>query len=344
MTAAIRPTLAEVASRAGVSLKTASRALNNEYGVANDTARRVFAAADELGYRRNQLAGALASRQTSATVALVVPTVSDPFFAAVAAEVESSFGARNFGLISVSHGDDMPRQRRQIKAMVERRVDAIVVVSAPGDSSYLQLDIDRGLVVVALDRPLDGVEVDTVVLDNRAAGHDVVTELIAAGHDRIALVGFDGALWTASERQRGYESAHLEAGIPLDATLVAPYCTDARQAQQQVTAMLRTTKPPTAVLALHNRAGRAAVRAILGTRANVELAVFDDVTDPDLLQVPPSIVVASDPGRMGVTAAALTLERLDAPHARPRNVVLAPLFLRDAVAAARRTRTLEAAR
>jgi LacI family transcriptional regulator len=343
MTGAVRPTLAEVAVRAGVSLKTASRALNHEYGVADATARRVLAAADELGYRRNLLAGALASRQTSATVALVVPTVSDPFFAAVAAEIESSFAARHFGLISVSHGDEMPRQRRLIKALVERRVDAIVVVSAPGDSSFLQLDIDRGLVVVALDRPLEGVDVDTVVLDNRGAAQAVVAELIRAGHVRIALVGFNRQLWTASERQVGYEAAHAEAGIPLDATLVAPDCGDAHRAQQQVTAMLRAAEPPTAVLALHNRAGRAAVRAILATGADVELTVFDDVTDPDLLTVAPSIVIMSDPGRLGATAAALTQERLDDPRAQPRSIVLPPLFIRSRMAAVRDTRALEAA-
>jgi hypothetical protein len=121
-----------------VSLKTASRALNGEYGVAEATAERVHEAAGQLGFRLNYLARALATRQTSATVGLVIPTVSDPFFAAVAAEVEATLAPRKLGLISASHGDDMVRQRMLTRALVERRVAALVVVSAPGDSSYLQ--------------------------------------------------------------------------------------------------------------------------------------------------------------------------------------------------------------
>src|SRR5262249_12114661 len=166
MSGPARPTLTDVAARAGVSLKTASRALNGEYGVASSTAERVHEAARDLGFRLNRLARALASQQTSATVGLVIPTVSDPFFAAVAAEVEATLAPRKLGLISASHGDDMARQRTHTRALVERRVDALIVVSAPGDSSYLQLDIDHGLAVGAVDRPLEGVDVDTVTIDN----------------------------------------------------------------------------------------------------------------------------------------------------------------------------------
>ena len=141
MTRPARPTLADVAARAGVSLKTASRALNGEYGVAEATAERVREVAGQLGFRLNYLARALATRQTSATVGLVIPTVSDPVVAALAAEVEATLAPRELGLISASHGDDMARQRMLTGTLVERRVDALVVVSAPGDSSYLQLDI-----------------------------------------------------------------------------------------------------------------------------------------------------------------------------------------------------------
>ena len=84
MTPRTRPTLADVAALAGVSLKTASRALNAEYGVAPATAERVDEAARQLGFRPNQIARALASRQSTAAVGLVIPSLSDFFMAAVA--------------------------------------------------------------------------------------------------------------------------------------------------------------------------------------------------------------------------------------------------------------------
>jgi LacI family transcriptional regulator len=329
-----RPTLADVAARAGVSLKTASRALNGEYGVAEATAERVHEAAGQLGFRLNYLARALATtRQTSATVGLVIPTVADPFFAAVAAAVEAGLAPRKLGLISASHGDDMARQRMLTRALVERRVAALVVVSAPGDSSYLQLDIDHGLVVGAVDRPLQGVSVDTVTIDNRGAARVAVAELVAAGHRRIAAIGFDARVWTMSERYDGYLDALGAAGIGLDADIVALSCGDATQAEVTVTAMLVAAEPPTAVFALHNRSGRAAIRSMLATGVVVDLTVFDEVADPDLLVIPPLTVVASEPRRLGAAAAAMTLERLDGLPGPARSVELPALFQHPRAAA-----------
>jgi LacI family transcriptional regulator len=309
-----------------VSLKTASRALNGEYGVAEATAERVHEAAGQLGFRLNYLARALATRQTSATVGLVIPTVSDPFFASVAAEVEATLAPRKLGLISASHGDDMVRQRMLTRALVERRVAALVVVSAPGDSSYLQLDIDHGLAVGAVDRPLQGVSVDTVTIDNRGAARAAVIELVAAGHRRIAVIGFDARLWTMRERYHGYRDALAEAGISLDARLLALSCGGAPQAEMSVSAMLQGVEPPTAVFAMHNRSGRAAIRAMLATGVVVDFTVFDEVADPDLLVIPPLTVVASEPRRLGAAAAAMTLERLDGLQGPARSVVLPALF------------------
>ena len=331
-----RPTLADVAAQAGVSLKTASRALNGEYGVAVGTAERVESAAGRLGYRPNHLARALATQQTSATVGLVIPTVSDPFFAAMAAEAEATLAPRRLGLISASHGDDLARQQVLTHALVERRVDALIIVSAPGDSSYLQADIDHRLVVVAVDRPLSGVDVDNLTIDNRGAARTAVAELVAAGHTRIAVVGFDPRLWTMSERYDGYCDAMADAGIELDPRLVQLTCKDATEAQTAVAAMLHSAEPPTAVFAIQNRSGRGAIRAMLATGVTLDLTVFDEVADPDLLVIPPLTVVASDPKRLGATAAAMTLERLDGLRGPARDVVLPAFFQHPRAAADRR--------
>jgi LacI family transcriptional regulator len=98
------------------------------------------------------------------------------------------------------------------------------------------------------------------------------------------------------------------------------------QAEATVTAMLRVPEPPTAVFALHNRSGRAAIRAMLAAGVVVDLTVFDEVADPDLLVIPPMTVVASDPRRLGAAAAAMTLERLDGLQGPARSIVLPALF------------------
>ena len=321
-----RPTLADVAARAGVSLKTASRVINGEYGVAAATAQRVQEAARELGFRPNHLARTLASRQSSAAVGLVIPDLSDPFFAALAAEVETNLAARDLQFMSASHGDDPQRQRRQSRALVERRVDALVVVSAPGDTSYLQPEINHGLVVVAVDRPLDGVTVDTVLVDNEQAARVGVEGMIAAGHRRIAALSFDTELWTISERIKGYHHALSDAGIAVAPDLVRVHCKDVADARGAMAAMLASTEPPTAVLATKGDVGRAAIRAMIDAGVVLDLTVFDELGDPDLLVIPPSTVVESDPVRLGAAAASMVLERLDGLQGPAREVLMAPLF------------------
>lgn len=323
-----RPTLAHVAAHAGVSLKTASRALNGEYGVAATTAERIRLAATELGFRPNHLARSLASRQTCAAVGLLISSVSDPFIAAVAAAVEAGLAPRGLQLISASHGDDADRQHTLVQTLVERRVDALVMISAPGDVSYLQREIDHGLVVVAVDRPLEGVSVDTIIVDNRAGACLAVEGLIDAGHRRIAAVGIDGRLWTMTQRFSGYAAALQTAGLPIDPALVAMSCRDGASAQAAIESMLALYDPPTAIFAGQYRAGRAAIRAMLAVGGDLDLTVFDEVADPDLLVIPPKVVVGSDPVRLGADAATMTLERLDGRKDAVRTVVLSPTFQR----------------
>jgi LacI family transcriptional regulator len=317
-----RPTLAQVAALAGVSLKTASRAMNGEYGVAPATAERVLAAARSLGFRPNLLARSLASGRSSAAVGLVIPNVADPFFAELIGAVERTLAARGLQLIAASHHDSDAAQRTITRSLVGRRVDALVLVPSPGEASYLQADLDHGLVIVALDRPVAGVAVDTVVVDNRRASAEAVAELLAAGHRRIAFFADDSRLWTMQERMLGYLDALADAGIEEDRELMRVDCLERHTAEWAIVDMLGSPNPPTAVFAAHNSTGREVLRATRAAVTELPLVVFDEVSDPDLLVSPPR-VLRSNPERLGVTAAEMALERLDGLSEPPRLVVQA---------------------
>ncbi len=320
MTRSSRPTLAQVAERAGVSLKTASRAVNGEYGVALETADRVLDAARALGFRPNLLARSLASGRPSAAVGLVIPNVADAFFAEVVGGVEQVLASRSLQLVIASHHDDAVAQRAIVRALVERRVDALLLVPAPGEASYLQHDIDHGLVVVALDRPVDGVDVDTVVAENRRASTEAVRELIASGHRRIALLADNSNLWTMQERTAGYLAALAEAGIAEDSALVLPDCSDLESFAPAIADLLASADPPTAVFAAHNAVGREVFRAARSANAEVALVVFDEVRDSDLWSSPPR-VLRSSPEQLGKLAAEMALERLGGLTVSARLVV-----------------------
>ena len=321
-----RPRLADVAARAGVSLKTASRALNHEYGVAPQTSVRVLAAARELGFRPNRLARSLAGGGPSAAVGLLIPDVADPFVADVAAAAERVLAARDLQLITASHGDDPHRQHQLASALVERRVDALLVMSAPGSMSYLQPDLAHGLVVVALDRPVEGLDVDTVTVDNEAGTREGVRRLLDAGHRRIAALALDVRIWTVARRIATYRESLVAAGLPVDEALISTEH-DPAHARAALRRMLAGDDPPTAVLATNHMAGRAAMRASHEAGVLMDLAVFDSMDDNDLLATPPLVVVASGPDRIGRLAAELAVERLGGLKDPPRHAILPALIL-----------------
>src|SRR3954463_1974613 len=125
-----RPTMRDVATLAGVSLKTVSRVINDEPGVAAATADRVVAAISELGFERNDLARSLRQGRTSSTLGLVIEDVANPFYSAVAQAVEAVASARGFLLITASALEDAERERELVGALLRRRVDALLVVPA----------------------------------------------------------------------------------------------------------------------------------------------------------------------------------------------------------------------
>jgi LacI family transcriptional regulator len=262
-------------------------------------------------------------------VGLVISAVSDPFIAAISGAIEAVLAPRRLQLLSASHGDDPERQRAIVRTFVERRLDAIVIVPAPGDASDLRSEIDHGLVVVAIDRPLEGVEVDTGVVDNDAGAREAVARLAARGHRRIAALGNDGRLWTLRERLAGYRAGLEAVGLPYDDAIVELDCHDAAGAETVVRRLLTLDDPPTAVFAAQHMAGRGTVRAVHRTGIPLDVAVFDELVDTDLMVTPPVVVVASGPDRLGNLGATMVIERLDGYAGPARRVVLPPMFLEE---------------
>src|SRR3954453_21786710 len=127
----------DVAHTAGVSLKTVSRVINAEAGVAPPAAARVAEAIDVLGFERNDLARTLRQGGSSATLGLVIEDLANPFYATVAQAVEVEGPDRGFLLIPAPAREDAERERELAGALLRRRVDALLIVPAGPDQPYL---------------------------------------------------------------------------------------------------------------------------------------------------------------------------------------------------------------
>ena len=317
-----RPTMRDVASTAGVSLKTVSRVVNQEAGVKADTAARVEAAIARLGFARNDVARSLRHGRANA-LGLVIEDVANPFYSAIARTVEDAAHARSHILITGSCEEDAERERELVLRLLRRSVDALLIVPAGGDHRYLLPEIGAGTPIVFLDRPPRGVEADTVLLDNEGGARAGTEHLLRHGHERIAFVGDPPTLYTAKERLAGYRAALTEGGLEPDDDLVATGSHDAAAAEQAVRDLLALPKRrrPTALFCANNRNTVGALRALRAAADGVAIVGFDDFELADMLAVPIT-VVRHDAAEMGRIGAALAYARLDGEEGLPQRRII----------------------
>jgi LacI family transcriptional regulator len=310
----------DVAERAGVSLKTVSRVINAEAGVATATAERVGAAIAALGFQRNDLARSLRHGLSSSTLGLVIEDVANPFYSTIAQAVETAARERGFLLITASAREDAERERELVGALVGRRVDALLIVPAGADQSYAETMRGR-TAFVYVDRPPGGVDADTVLLDDAGGARRAVEHLLARGHRRIACVADRAELYTARERLSGYEAALEAAGVAVDPELIRPGSRAAEQAERVVDELLDLPpeRRPTAIFSANNRNTIGALHALARREDLVALVGFDDFELADLLGI---TVVRADAAQLGAEAAKLAFARLDGDERPPQHVTI----------------------
>ncbi|KAF4411162.1 LacI family DNA-binding transcriptional regulator [Streptomyces lycii] len=315
-----RPTMKDVAARAGVGLKTVSRVVNGEPGVTPDTVRRVQDAIDALGFRRNDSARILRKGRT-ASIGLVLEDLADPFYGPLSRAVEEAARAHGALLIHGSSAEDADRERELVLALCARRVDGLIVVPASDDHRYLEPEIDAGVATVFVDRPPGRIDADVVLSDSFSGARDGVAHLIAHGHRRVGFIGDRLSIHTARERLRGYRTAMADAGLPVDERWVSLGPTDPERVRRAARAMLDGEEPVTAVFSANNRVTVTAVRELNGRARPTALVGFDDFELADLLS-PGVTVIAQDAAELGRAAARRLFRRLDGVNEEPARVTL----------------------
>lgn len=313
--------MADVAARAGVSLKTVSRVVNNAPHVQPELAERVLAAVAELGFRRNLLASSLRSGQATATIGLLIEEIANPFYATMAETAAEIARQHDTMLVIASSEEDPARERQLLRDMCARRFDGLLVVPAGDDHSFLRAEVELGTPVVFLDRPPGGLLADTVLLDNRGGARAGVGRLIEAGHRRIGILLDSIGVYTMRERLDGAQDALAPAGVPYDSRLIRDGVGDPASAARAVAEMLERPDPPTAFFSLNNRITLGVVEELYRRGSDAAVLAFDDFDLARLLPYPMT-VIAYDTRELARTAAELLFLRIGGDRSWPRTVVL----------------------
>jgi DNA-binding LacI/PurR family transcriptional regulator len=317
-----RPTMRDVAAAAQVSLMTVSRVVNGEPGVLPETAARVERAIRRLGYQRNDMARQLRSKgQLTHTIGLLVDDLANPFFATLASAVEDAARLRKYVVLIGSSNDNLRREREVISAFSARRVDGLIVVPAAGSHRFLRDQLAAGVKVVCVDRPAEGLRVDTVVVDNRNGAYGAVRHLLERGHRRIGYLGDRDDIWTVQERYEGFAEALAGERLTPDPALVKHGLQSRAAAADAAAALTRLPDPPTALFASNDLMTMGAIDGLHGRAGSIALVGFDEFSLADKL-TPRVTVVAQDPAAIGATAAQLLFARIGGDTSPPRDVVL----------------------
>jgi len=290
-----RPTLDQVAERAGVGRGTVSRVINGSPQVSEHTRRAVEAAVAELGYVPNLAARALVTRRTDA-VALVISeseerVFSEPFFAGVVRGISAAVSAAGRQLVlALAAGEERPLERY----LTPQHVDGVLLVSLHGDDPLPELLRTRGLPVVLGGRPPSGYGGAYLDVDNVGGAEAGVAHLVARGRKRIATISGPHDMGAGQDRLAGYRAALADAGLEDDPALVAEGDFSEVSGLQAMRALLAGHPDLDAVFAANDLMAIGALRALreAGRRVPEDVAVvgFDDsplsrVTDPPLSTV-----------------------------------------------------------
>ncbi|MFF1380580.1 LacI family DNA-binding transcriptional regulator [Streptomyces sp. NPDC058308] len=323
-----QPTLRDVAERAGVSAMTASRVLRDDPQVLPATRERVRAAAAALGYRPNEVARSLRLGRGTGLVGLVVTNLANPFYSRLALGVDSVVARHGLKTVIGNTGQDPGAERELVADLLARRVDGIIAVPAGADQRHLAAAAADGVPVVLASRPPEGFAADCVLVDDFGGAHAATARLLARGHRRIGFLGSPPAVYTGTERLRGYAAALASAGLAADPGLVRQGQTEPEEATRAAAGLLALPDPPTALFCSNNRNTIGAFRALRAAEggAAVALAGFDDFELADALGLALTLV-AYDSDEVGRAAGRLLADRLHAgggvgAPGEPRQIVV----------------------
>lgn len=320
-----RATLTDVAHRARVSIKTASRVINGVESVAPELRDQVLSAAQQLGYRPHRGAATMRSG-TSDMVGMVIRNMCNEFYSTMAAGAAEEAERHGCLLITVSSEGSSTREEKLVEAVFAQRPRGLLITPTPTTAALVRAEVAMGTPVVAVDEPLTGVEVDTVAFDNLDASRDAVSAAVELGRRRFAMLSDTPQIRTMVPRLEGADTALRAAGLTTESSWRVGGLHTVSEARAATAGLLSTDDPPDAIFCANNVSALGAAAEIHVRGLDVALVAFDDFPLSHT-QNYPVLIIEHDDREMGRTAARLLFERLADPQ-RPIQQVVIPTTLR----------------
>ena len=211
-------TMKDIARRTGLGLATISSYFNGG-NVREKNRIKIEEAIEELHYEVNEVARGLKTNATR-TIGVVIPELNNTFCAEIITGMEDVLRSHGYATIVCDCRTDKKLEREAVEFLIRRRVDGIINMPVDEEGNHLKRFQKMGKPIVLIDRKIQGIDCDSVLVDNKKAAEDAVRYFIGRGHRNIGIIGGPEEVFTAQERMAGYCKALESAGIPVRESLI----------------------------------------------------------------------------------------------------------------------------
>ncbi len=285
-------TLNDIANKAGVSVSTVSRVLNHKtkkYRISEETETLIIKAAKKLNYKPNQLARGLRLKKTH-TIGLIVPDISNPFFAHVTRIIQTHAYHAGYSLIVCNTDEDINTELEQVELLRSKGVDGFIVMPVGTIFSHFKQLMDDSVPLVLLDRSFDELDSSSVVVDNYTGAYKATEYLISMGHTRIAVIQGLPDTYTNNARLKGYLDALKDGGIEVNTNYIVGKDFRKENGYIETKFLLGLEERPTAIFTTSDLITLGALEAISEEKLiipdDLSLVSFDDVDFAPFLLAP----------------------------------------------------------
>lgn len=308
-------TIYDVAKKAGVSIATVSRVINNSDTVSERTRQQVEQAIKELNYAPNVIASALTKKSTL-TLGLLIPDVSNPFFSELARGVEDASNDFGFNTIMCNTDYSIEKEATYIGLLKQKSIDGFIISTAYCDDVNIINLLKEDIPLVLLGRDIenaDGYPLDVVGSDNIKGGYIATRHLIELGHKKIACLLGPEEIKVNRERKAGYIKALKEASLKVCEDIIFHGEFKFESGYNKTFEIFNGSIKPTAVFAANDLTALGVIRALkalgLSVPNDVSVVGYDNTILAEIAE-PPLTTVNQEMRKMGYLATELIIKRI----------------------------------
>ena len=320
-------TIYDVAKKAGVSIATVSRVLNNSSAVSERTRQQVKKAIEDLNYTPNVIASALTKKSTL-TLGLLIPDISNPFFSELSRGVEDASNDFGFNTVMCNTDYSSEKEATYISLLRQKSVDGFIISTAHyNDQNVISL-LKENVPLVLLGRDIEdseGYPVDVVGSDNVKGGYIATKHLIELGHEKIACLLGPPQIKVNLEREFGYIKAMEEAKLKVYHEIVGYGDFKLEFGYKKTLKILKGHIKPTAFFAANDLTALGVIRALktldISVPKNVSVVGYDNTILAEMTD-PPLTTVNQQMRKMGYLATELLIKKIKGERTVNERVVL----------------------